>query len=156
MSLRIAFMGTPDFAVPTLTEIVGQGHEVVACYTRAPKAAGRGMEERKSPVHLVAERFDMGYLVTGLMFGGVIVAIAIAYYGLRLNAILAFWLAYILTRPLGASFGDLLSQPVEYGGLGFGTTFTSILFLGCIIALVLYMTLRKSAAESEQIALQSE
>ena len=105
---------------------------------------------------LVAERFDMGYLVTGLMFGGVIVAIAIAYYGLRLNAILAFWLAYILTRPLGASFGDLLSQPVEYGGLGFGTTFTSILFLGCIIALVLYMTLRKSAAESEQIALQSE
>lgn len=105
---------------------------------------------------LVAERFDMGYLVTGLMFGGVIVAIAIAYYCLRLNAILAFWLAYILTRPLGASFGDLLSQPVEYGGLGFGTTFTSILFLGCIIALVLYMTLRKSAAESEQIALQSE
>lgn len=105
---------------------------------------------------LVAERFDMGYLATGLMFGGVIVAIAIAYYGLGLNAILAFWLAYILTRPLGASFGDLLSQPVEYGGLGFGTTFTSILFLGCIIALVLYMTLRKSAAESEQIVLQSE
>ncbi|MCX5480410.1 methionyl-tRNA formyltransferase [Kaistia geumhonensis] len=59
MSLRIAFMGTPDFAVPTLTEIVGQGHEVVACYTRAPKAAGRGMEERKSPVHLVAERFGI-------------------------------------------------------------------------------------------------
>jgi len=56
MSLRIAFMGTPDFAVPTLTEIVGQGHEVV---TRAPKAAGRGMEERKSPVHLVAERFGI-------------------------------------------------------------------------------------------------
>ncbi|MGY2997439.1 putative membrane-anchored protein [Mesorhizobium sp. URHB0026] len=53
-----------------------------------------------------------------------------AYYLISLDGILAFWLAYILTRPLGASFGDLLSQPVEYGGLGFGTTFTSLIFLG--------------------------
>ncbi|MBN9019270.1 MAG: methionyl-tRNA formyltransferase [Rhizobiales bacterium] len=59
MSLRIVFMGTPDFAVPTLTEIIGQGHEVVAVYTRAPKPAGRGLEEKKSPVHLVAERFGI-------------------------------------------------------------------------------------------------
>jgi methionyl-tRNA formyltransferase len=59
MSLRIVFMGTPDFSVPTLTEIIGQGHEVVACYTRAPRPAGRGMEERKSPVHLIAERFGI-------------------------------------------------------------------------------------------------
>lgn len=59
MSLRIAFMGTPDFAVPTLSEIVGQGHEVVACYTRAPRPAGRGMEERISPVQGVAERFGI-------------------------------------------------------------------------------------------------
>jgi len=59
MSLRIVFMGTPDFAVPTLTEIIGQGHEVAAVYTRAPKPAGRGLEERKSPVHLVADRFGI-------------------------------------------------------------------------------------------------
>ncbi|MCX5516624.1 methionyl-tRNA formyltransferase [Kaistia algarum] len=57
MSLRIVFMGTPDFAVPTLTEIIGQGHEVVAVYTRAPKPAGRGLDEKKSPVHLVADHF---------------------------------------------------------------------------------------------------
>ena len=44
MSLRVVFMGTPDFAVPTLSEILGQGHEVVAVYTRAPKPAGRGMD----------------------------------------------------------------------------------------------------------------
>lgn len=53
--LRIVFMGTPDFSVPTLAEIVGAGHEVVAVYTRAPKSAGRGMAERKSPVHAWAE-----------------------------------------------------------------------------------------------------
>jgi methionyl-tRNA formyltransferase len=57
--MRIAFFGTPDFAVPTLIEIVGQGHEVAAVYTQPPRAAGRGMAERKSPVHEVAERFPL-------------------------------------------------------------------------------------------------
>ena len=57
--MRIIFMGTPDFSVPTLTEIVSAGHEVVACYTRAPKPAGRGQAERKSPVHEAAEGFGI-------------------------------------------------------------------------------------------------
>jgi methionyl-tRNA formyltransferase len=57
--MRIIFMGTPDFAVPTLTEIVSNGHEVVAVYTRAPKPAGRGQAERKSPIHLAAEGFGL-------------------------------------------------------------------------------------------------
>ena len=54
--MRIVFMGTPDFAVPTLAKLAGGGHEIVAVYTRAPKAAGRGMAERRSPVHEEAER----------------------------------------------------------------------------------------------------
>lgn len=59
MSLRVIFMGTPDFAVPTLTEIIGQGHEVVSCYTRAPAQAGRGLELKPSPVQRAAERFGI-------------------------------------------------------------------------------------------------
>lgn len=59
MSLRVVFMGTPDFAVPTLSEIIGQGHEVVAVYTRAPKPAGRGMAEQKTPVHRLADGFGI-------------------------------------------------------------------------------------------------
>ncbi|MBZ9885473.1 hypothetical protein LB535_24350 [Mesorhizobium sp. CA10] len=98
---------------------------------------------------LVAERFDIGYLATGLIFGGVIAAIAFAWFFLGLNSVLAFWLAYILTRPFGASFGDLLSHPVDYGGLGFGAAFTSLIFLGCIVAIVLHMTLRKLIDEDE-------
>jgi uncharacterized membrane-anchored protein len=89
---------------------------------------------------LVAEVFALGYLTTGVLFGAIIGVIALGYYRFRMNAILAFWLAYILTRPLGASFGDLLSQPTEYGGLGFGTIVTSLLFLAGIIGLVAYMT----------------
>jgi methionyl-tRNA formyltransferase len=57
--MRVVFMGTPDFSVPVLTEIVGQGHEIAAVYTRAPQPAGRGMEVRPSPVHKVAEQFGI-------------------------------------------------------------------------------------------------
>jgi uncharacterized membrane-anchored protein len=96
---------------------------------------------------LVAEKFDLGYLNTGLLFGSIIAAITFAHYVLKLDAILAFWLAYILTRPLGASFGDLLSQPMEYGGLGFGTIITSVLFLGAIVAIVAYMTITHRGEE---------
>ncbi len=55
MTLRVAFMGTPDFSVPTLSEIVGAGHDVVGVYTQPPRPAGRGMEPKKSPVHAFAE-----------------------------------------------------------------------------------------------------
>ena len=62
MSLRVVFMGTPAFACPTLSEIVGQGHEVVACYTREPAQAGRGLALVKSPVHQMAEGFGIPVL----------------------------------------------------------------------------------------------
>jgi methionyl-tRNA formyltransferase len=59
MTLRLVFMGTPDFAVPTLTELIGRGHEVAAVYTQPPRPAGRGMAERRSPVQEAAERFGI-------------------------------------------------------------------------------------------------
>ena len=60
--MRVVFMGTPDFAVPVLAEIVGQGHEVAAVYTRAPKPAGRGMAERPSPVEAFARTLSLPVL----------------------------------------------------------------------------------------------
>ena len=60
--MRLIFMGTPDFAVPTLIEIVGRGHEVAAVYTRAPKPAGRGMELQVTPVEREARRFGIPVL----------------------------------------------------------------------------------------------
>ena len=57
--MRVVFMGTPEFSVPTLAEIVAQGHDVAAVYTRAPKPAGRGMTLRRSPVHEFAARFGV-------------------------------------------------------------------------------------------------
>ncbi|MET9218175.1 hypothetical protein ABZX65_05215 [Streptomyces sp. NPDC003300] len=89
---------------------------------------------------LVAERMNLGYWLSALAFGAVIAVVALAHFRLRLNAVLAFWLAYILTRPLGASLGDYLSQPRADGGLGLGTVGTSALFLATILALVVYLT----------------
>ena len=60
--MRLIFMGTPDFAVPTLIEIVGRGHEVVAVYTRAPRPAGRGMDVQPTPVEREARRFGLPIL----------------------------------------------------------------------------------------------
>ncbi|MEM5474418.1 hypothetical protein WNZ14_22040 [Hoeflea sp. AS60] len=90
---------------------------------------------------LLAEGLGLGYLQAGLAYLALIGAITAAYYLFKLNGILAFWLAYIFTRPMGASFGDLFSQPVDAGGLGFGTTITSLLFLGGIVAVIIYMQL---------------
>ena len=93
---------------------------------------------------LSAEKFSLGYGLSILIFGAMIAVVAIAHYWLRLNAVLTFWLAYILTRPLGASIGDWMSQnSKKYGGLGLGTTGTSYIFLGCILALVTYLTITK-------------
>lgn len=96
---------------------------------------------------LVAEAFGLGYLATGILFGLIIASLSIGYFWLGLDGILAFWLVYIFTRPLGASFGDLLSQPADYGGLGFGTIVTSAIFLGVIIAIVIWMTLTREGDE---------
>ncbi|WP_131195267.1 methionyl-tRNA formyltransferase [Lichenihabitans psoromatis] len=67
--MRLIFMGTPEFAVPTLSEIVGQGHEVVAVYTRAPAQGGRGMDLRPSPVHVMAQRFGLPVLTPASLKG---------------------------------------------------------------------------------------
>jgi len=93
---------------------------------------------------LVAEKFDLGYGVSIAIFAGIIALITFAHYALRLNAVLAFWLAYIMTRPLGASIGDFMSQnSKKYGGLNLGTTGTSYIFLGCIFLLVIYLSISR-------------
>ncbi|MGN6252616.1 MAG: COG4705 family protein [Marmoricola sp.] len=91
---------------------------------------------------LIAEKFSLGYLTTLLLFVVLIALIAAAWRFTGINGVLAFWLAYIMTRPLGASTGDWLSQKGDQG-LDLGTNTTSYLFLAVIVALVLYLQVRK-------------
>ena len=92
---------------------------------------------------LIAESFGLGYALSLVLFAALIALIAVAHFAFKLNGVLAFWLAFILTRPLGASTGDWLSQPVADGGLGLGTVTTSFIFLAVIISLVVFITLRQ-------------
>jgi uncharacterized membrane-anchored protein len=91
----------------------------------------------------LAERLELGYLAALGIFAAAIVVVAVLHFGARMNAILSFWLAYILTRPLGASIGDYLASPTEEGGLGLGTNLTSIIFLSTILALVVLLAISK-------------
>lgn len=91
---------------------------------------------------LMAEKLGLGYLVTGLIVLGVIAAAAIAWR-VGLDAVLGFWIVYILTRPLGASLGDYLSQSRANGGLGLGATVTSVVFLAAILAVVMFLAVTK-------------
>lgn len=105
---------------------------------------------------LAAEGLALGYLQAGLGYLALIGVIATAYYLFKMNGILAFWLAYIFTRPMGASFGDLFSQPVESGGLGFGTVVTSLLFLTGIVAVIVYMQLSHEGDEVAVVPVTSK
>lgn len=92
---------------------------------------------------LIAERIGIGYGKSALIFGAVIAMVALAHFRFRLGPITAFWTTYVLTRPLGASLGDFLSQPAKSGGLAMGTVGTSILFLTLILAMVVFLTVTR-------------
>ena len=97
---------------------------------------------------LLSEWLGIGYVQAGLIFAGAIGLITILFYYLqyksfKMNAIFAFWAAYILTRPLGASIGDYLTQAHQYGGLGISTVWITPIFLIAIIGMVSYLSIKK-------------
>ena len=91
---------------------------------------------------LMAESLGLGYFITG-----VIVVATVAFFAtgwkMGLDSVLAFWMIYIMTRPLGASMGDFLSQPQKYGGLDLGVTVTTFIFTGAILITVLFLSITK-------------
>ena len=92
---------------------------------------------------LTAEKLDVGYWRSLLLFAALIAVVTVAHKVFGLDAVLSFWVAYVLTRPLGASIGDYLSQPTSDGGLGLGPNGTSFIFLAAILALVVYLTVTR-------------
>lgn len=89
----------------------------------------------------VGEGLGLGYGVSALLFGGLIALTAAARFIGKASPVATFWIAYVLTRPLGASLGDLLAQTQARGGLGLGTVSTSAIFLVTIVGLVGYLRL---------------
>lgn len=100
---------------------------------------------------LMAESLGLGYLITGLIVIAVVVTVSIAWK-LGLDAVLGFWIIYIMTRPLGASLGDYLTQPSRYGGLGLGATVTTAIFLGAILLTVIFLSTTKLDRNTRDVA----
>ncbi len=101
---------------------------------------------------LIGESLGLGYPLSALLFGGLIALTFLAYHYLHLNVVVAFWVAYILTRPLGASLGDLLTQPASAGGLGVSAMLISGIFLVSIVLLVLTLTRQQARAAATDLA----
>ena len=97
---------------------------------------------------LTATTLGLGYLASGLLFAVVIAIPAIGYRYLGWNAILSFWLAYVATRPLGASFADWLSKPKSVGGLGLGDGPVALALTLLIFCLVAYLAITRVDVQS--------
>ncbi len=97
----------------------------------------------------LADDSGLGFLGGAVLIGGIIALIALAYYVTRLNRVLLFWLAFVLTRPFGATFGDLLTKPLTKGGLGFGTIGSSAILAILLIAFVTYTIIAEKRASNE-------
>src|SRR3977135_1249323 len=115
------FIGRPSFSPSRLVRqpATSRLRPSASASTWGSSCVARRSRRFGSPIDLATEALGRGFNLGVVLCGALIAAIAIAYY-LGANAVLTFWLAYILTRPLGASLGDLLSQAPSHGGLGSG------------------------------------
>jgi uncharacterized membrane-anchored protein len=100
---------------------------------------------------------NMGYLPSGIFFFAVILLPALAWWRFGLNSITAFWAAYVITRPLGASFSDYISKPTNISGIGFGNGATAVVFAVAVLLLVSYLAiarpdLQPSSAPADETA----
>ena len=95
----------------------------------------------------LADDSGLGFLGGATLIGGLIGLTALAFYFTRINRVLLFWIAFVLTRPFGATFGDLLTKPVSKGGCDFGTAGSSLILAAILIGFVIYMDLKERRSE---------
>jgi uncharacterized membrane-anchored protein len=94
----------------------------------------------------LADDSGLGFLGGALLIGGLIGLVTLLYYVTQLNRIMLFWIAFVLTRPFGATFGDLLTKPLEKGGLGFGTIGSSMILAILLVGFVIYASIQEKRA----------
>jgi uncharacterized membrane-anchored protein len=104
---------------------------------------------------LTAKTLNLGYLGSGIWFSVVFAAVAVAHWKFRLNPILAFWIAYVLTRPVGASFADYIAFPQSVGGLGVGHGQVALVLTVVIVILVAYLAVTRKDVENPRQAAAS-
>lgn len=99
----------------------------------------------------LADNSGLGFAGGAMLIGGVLAVVLLAHYFTKLSPILLFWIAFVLTRPFGATFGDVLTKTREHGGLGFGTQGSSLILASVLVVLIAYtmITSKRSPQPSE-------
>lgn len=97
----------------------------------------------------LADNSGLGFSGGAILIGCFLFMIIIAYYFTKISHIVLFWLAFVLTRPFGATFGDLLTKPLDKGGLNFGTIGSSSILLGILIILVIIESIKQNTIYSQ-------
>ena len=97
----------------------------------------------------LADDSGLGFGAGALLIGALLAGVVLAYYATSISRVLLFWVAFVLTRPFGATFGDLLTKSTEKNGLGFGTRGSSLILFGLLVALVLYETFGQRPLDQE-------
>lgn len=92
----------------------------------------------------LADDSGLGFLGGALLVGSLIGIVVLLKYFTKISIVLLFWIAFVLTRPFGATFGDLLTKSTENGGLNFGTKGSSLILFSVLVILVVYTTLNKN------------
>lgn len=98
----------------------------------------------------LADDSSLGFLGGASLIGGLLALVVLAFYCTRLNRVLLFWIAFVLTRPFGATFGDLLTKPVEKGGLDFGTVGSSLILAALLVVFVVYTSLKEQRVSHQK------
>jgi uncharacterized membrane-anchored protein len=97
----------------------------------------------------LADDSGLGFAGGAILIGSLLLVIVLAKYFTKISPIVLFWIAFVLTRPFGATFGDLLTKPVEKGGLNFGTVGSSLILFGILIGLVIYSRIKENSSKSK-------
>lgn len=97
----------------------------------------------------LADDSGLGFGGGALLIGSALAVVVLAYYFTQISRVLLFWVAFVLTRPFGATFGDLLTKSTEKHGLGYGTKGASLILFGLLVGLVIYESSRKKSAQPE-------
>jgi len=97
----------------------------------------------------LADDSGLGFLGGAVLIAGLIGLVVLANYFTRLNRVMLFWIAFVLTRPFGATFGDFLTKPIQKGGLDYGTVGSSVILASLLAIFVIYTTLTEKRAENQ-------
>ena len=98
----------------------------------------------------IADNSGLGFAGGAVLIGSILLVIVLAHFFTKISSVLLFWLAFVLTRPFGATFGDLLTKTTAKGGLNFGTKGSSLILFIMLVALIIYTSNKKQKSASEQ------